>query len=271
MKKKKVFGESIQDEERKTQDMSAVADYNGEKSNRAKVVEHEGDDYEDVPVKDDSLSGKTKNFFYHYKWHVVAAVVILVVGFIGIYQMVGRDKAKSDLSVIYAGPKTLAAEEEDGIKKVLGELLAKDINGDGEKKVFLYTSRYVPTGNADSKGYTDERFRGIIATGECGVMFVDKELFETLKQEGAVESFEKAIGYSPAGAFDEYGIRLDDTDAYKYFTALQAMPGDTVVCVRAKADPFMTPEKTAEKYHSSAVTFIKGFFDFKITADSSES
>ncbi len=197
MKKKKTGIETIGEEERKTQDMSAVAEYNGEKSNRAKVVEYEGDDYEDVPVKDDSFAGRTGNFFYHYKWHIVAAVVVLVIGFIGIFQMVGRDKTKADLTVLYAGPQVLDAQQESDIKTALGQLLTEDLNGDGERRVFLYTCVYAPPANAEANGkeYADDKLKGILATGEGSVMFIDRLLFETLKEEGGVETLEQALGY----------------------------------------------------------------------------
>ena len=135
--KKKNNDNVITDEERKTQDAGAVAEYNGEKSNRAKVVDFIGDDYEDVPVKDDSLMGRVGNFFYHYKWYLIIGALFLLIGIVGFRQMALSGKTKADLSVLYAGDARFAGGDEDAVMNALSSILKEDIDGDGERKVFL--------------------------------------------------------------------------------------------------------------------------------------
>ncbi|MBR6917687.1 MAG: hypothetical protein IKN38_05835 [Clostridia bacterium] len=271
MKKKKKIDElEITEEERKTQDMSAVAEYNGEKSNRAKLVEYEGDDYEDIPVKDDSISGKTSNFFYHNKWNVIISSVVIIIVVIVLYQMLTRDKAKADISVLYAGPREISAAEAEQIKFSLGEIFS--IGSDTKKNVYLYTSYYsageVRTDASGreytltDKGYADEKLQGLIATGECGVMFVDRAFFDILKSEGGLETFSDGLGFTPDGAFDEYGIELKDTEAYLYYAELRCMPKDTVVCLRAPSESVLTSRSEAQKNHDGAVKLLTNFFKF---------
>ncbi|MBQ7714448.1 MAG: hypothetical protein IJT70_01110, partial [Clostridia bacterium] len=146
------------------------------------------------------------------------------------------------------------------------------INGDGEKSVYLYVSRYVAgqavlnaTGNelnVSDKGRADDKLRGLIATGECGVMFIDRALFDVLKEEGALEPLPSALGYLPDGAFDEYGIEIGDTDAYGYLEGLGAIPSDTVVCMRALASSIFSSESDAKEYYKEAKTLLSGYFSY---------
>lgn len=275
MKKKK--NEQIQEEERKTQDMSVVAEYNGEKSNRAKLVEFEGDDYDDTPVKDDSLAGKTGNFWYHYKWHVIFAAIILFIAAVGIYQFAANRGSKTDLSVMYAGPANLSPEQTDGIKKVLGGLLSEDINGDGKKAVYLYSIYYLNTNQmsglkeqgkqnnvdygidptANSKNMSS--FSDLVFTGECGVMFLDYSLFDSVKKSGGLVSFEEGLGRTVDKSADGYGIRLCDLPAYDRYEELRAMPKETVVCLRAlsTAGGVMISEAEAKANYDAGVRMMK--------------
>jgi len=276
MKKKKE--ETVEQEVRKTQDMSVVAEYTGEKSNRAKLVEYEGDDYDDTPVKDNSLAGRTENFWYHYKWHVIFGVIILFVALVGIRQLIERGNDKTDLSIMYAGPynlNSLAAEE---VKDTFAEILSEDLDGNGKKSVYLYTfyvlsDQQIAQAKAEEAGGTDRgldlsqnrknysSFTDAVFTGECGVMFLDGWLYETVKESGGLVTFDDALGYTPEKAFDEYGIRLCDTNAYEKYPALAVLPAETVVCVRSvsTAGGVIISEKEAKENYEAGVHFISDF------------
>ena len=275
--KKKNTDNIITDEERRTQDAGAVAEYSGEKSNRAKLVDFIGDDYDDTPVKDNSFAGRAGNFFYHYKWYLIIGALFLVIAAIGIAQMMTSGRIGSDVSVLYAGDAIPGGEQQNAITEALSSVLREDIDGDGERKVFLYTSYYAPGTVVTSasgkqielsdKGYADDKLQGLIATGECGVMFLHPTLFEVLKKEGAVEKLEDVLGYEPEGAVDEYGVRLGDTDPYLYFSGLRSMPSDTVVCMRTLANSVFTSEKEAKAYHDAAEKLFKDYFGFVAPED----
>lgn len=288
MKKKNDL--SISEEERKTQDMSAVADYNGEKSNRAKLVEYEGDDYVDTPVSDNSIAGKTENFWYHHKWKVIIGLAVIVIAFIGIYQMITSGKQKTDVSVLYAGPKYLTAEETENLKTTLAEILPEDLDGDGKKAVYTYTFEYYSSSQLESKQaeaksqgiefdvdvldnrkvYSD--VKNLIFTGECGVMFIDAELFENVKAEGGLDTLENALGYELENAYDEYGIMLGDTKAYSMYPALKAMPPETMLCVRtmSTAGGVLMSKKEAEKDFNAARKLLSGLLKYEVKASPEE-
>ena len=155
----------ITEEERKTQDMSVVAEYNGEVSNRAKLVQYEGDDYDDTPVKDESFKGKADNFWYHHKWHVVIAAAVLFVAVISIFQFIEKGKNKTDLSVMYAGPVDIYGEQADGV--ALGDALRRPERrrrGEGLPLQFLLSERTAI--GVSHRGSEEERENSRLRRGE---------------------------------------------------------------------------------------------------------
>lgn len=274
MKKKK---NAITEEERKTQDMSAVAEYNGEKSNRAKLVDFVGDDYDDTPVKDDSVAGRAENFWYHYKWHTLIAIAVFIIAVVGISQMVRNASAKSDLSVMYAGPASIHSREAEDLKDTLSEILSTDLNADGTKRVYLYSIRLLSDDqialakaeakkNGSEAGVNEaenrknrEAFSDLVFTGECGLMFLDGSLFNSVKDAGGLEKLSDALGYEPDKSFDGYGIRLCDIPAYEKYDALKVMPTETIVCLRAvsTAGGVMISEKDAKFNNAAGKRLLK--------------
>lgn len=267
MKKKKE--NIISEEERKTQDMSAVKDYEGEKSNSAKLVDYLGDDYEDVPAVDNSLEGKAANVWYHYKWPIIIAVFFLIVAFIGINQMANR--VKYDISVLYSGPGVIVGDNADAVSEALGNLTKTDVDGDGKTNVKIYSYTYYSEAqieerknlglNIDYQGNADSysNFNNMVFTGECGIMFLDYELFCTVRDSGGLVTLESVFGETPEGAIDEYGVRLSDLKAYKFYSALQTMSADTVICLRGVSTTggVFTSKKSAEKiFENNKEAFI---------------
>ena len=261
----------------RTQDMSAVADYNGEKSNRAKLVDFVGDDYDDTPVKDNSVAGRAGNFWYHYKWHTIIAAVILIIVGVGISQMVRNASAKSDLSVVYAGPASIHSRDAENLKDALADILSVDLNSDGTRRVYLYSIRYLSAdqiaqikeeakknGSEDGINEADNRknyeaFSDLVFTGECGVMFLDESLYETVKEAGGLDLLSDALGFEPDNSFDGYGIRLCDISAYELYEALGDMPAETVVCLRSlsTAGGVMISEREAKYNHTAGVRLLR--------------
>ena len=103
--------------------------------------------------KDDRLSGDVKietpftkrleNYWYHYKWHTIVAVFLLVVFLVVGLQMCKKESY--DTYVLYAGDKEISRNSKDGeiplYNTVLSSLgkAAGDYNGDGEVVVSLTT------------------------------------------------------------------------------------------------------------------------------------
>ncbi len=276
--------EKLTEEEKKLrQDEGAVADYDGEKSNRAKYVEKIGDDYVDTPVEDRSLEGKMGNFWYHYKWHVIIGLFVAVLLFVGVTQM--KNKEEFDLSVMYAGTAVVNGDTYNEVSNALSQLLKTDVNGDGKKSVYLYPFTYYSDAQveAEMKKWEDEgihdvsfdkqaneqahvNFNNMVFTGESGVMFIDESLFEQVKEAGGLVTLESVLGTTPEGALDEYGIRLSELDAYEFLTALQVMPEDTVLCLRGPSTVggVFSSKKEAERIFETNKNYFIDVMSFKL-------
>lgn len=266
MKKKKE--NIIDDSERKTQDMSAVRDYDGEKSNSAKFVEYIGDDYKDEPAVDNSIEGRAANIWYHYKWHIIISLFFAAVLFVGISQIATRERY--DFSVMYSGPTVIADENAESLADALSDVIKNDVNGDGKTKVKIYSFAYWSEAqieerkkvglNVDYSANRDAKtnFDNMIFTGECGIMFLDYDLFAAVRDSGGLVTLEDALGYKPEGALDEYGIRLSDIKAYNVYSAFRLMPSDTVVCLRGVSTVggvFSSKKKAEELFEESKKSF----------------
>lgn len=276
--------EKLTEEERSIrQDSDAIAEYDGEKSNRAKVVEHEGDDYVDTPAEDKSIEGKIKNFWYHYKWHTIATVLVALFLFVGITQMSSREKF--DISVMYAGPAVVKGDDYTALSESLSGLLGNDIDGNGKKSVYIYPFTYMTDEQvaAEMKKWEEagihdvsfdkksneeahDNFNNMVFTGECGVMLLDESLFEQVRDAGGLVTLESVLGEKPEGALDEYGIRLSEVDAYEFFPAFKILPEDTVLCLRGPSTVggVFTSKKSAEKTFNQNKEYFIDIMSFKV-------
>lgn len=275
--------ERINDEERKTQDMSAVADYGGEKSNRAKLVEAEGDDYEDVPVKDSTFRGRMSNLWYHHKWKIILIPCAFLLLVSGITQLTGNEKV--DASVMYAGPAVISGDKYSMLDETLDEILSEDLDGDGNKNAYLYVITYMSqkqieaqkkeyfdngihdvTYNAQANQEAYSSFNDMIFAGEAGVMFLDTELFERVRDAGGLVTLESVLGEKPGSAVDDYGVRLGNTAIYKFYKSVQLMPEDTVICLRGPSTVggVFVSEKSAEKTYERNRALFCDILNFEL-------
>ena len=276
--------EKLTEEEKKLrQDESAVADYDGEKSNRAKYVETVGDDYVDTPVRDNSLEGRMGNFWYHYKWPAIIGLFVAVLLFVGVTQL--TEKEKIDISVMYAGPAVINGDTYTEVSSALSQLLSADVNGDGKKTVYLYPFTYMNEEQieAEIKAWEDAgihdvtfdkqaneqahtNFNNMVFTGDCGVMFIDESLFEQVKSAGGLVTLESVLGEAPEGALDEYGIRLCEVDAYEFLEVLHVMPEDTVLCLRGPSTVggVFSSKKEAERVFEANKAYFIDIMSFEL-------
>ncbi len=81
------------------------------------------------PEEPQTPKEKFQNFWYYYKWWVFAAIALLVIIFIGVYQMVTTVKPDYMLTLV-----TKASIESESIKGMEEELAkyGDDLNGDGK-------------------------------------------------------------------------------------------------------------------------------------------
>lgn len=270
------------DDERKTQDGAVIGDGLAE-SNAAKRVRvltpADFGEKDDNPVKM-SASEKMANFWYHHKWKLIVGTFFAVVLGICIVQL--ASKTTPDVCVMYMGPEYINATENESINSAITSLM-QDYNGDGEIElqfaqiVFLNEQQiktreaaahakgenFIFDATANASNY--EQFSYEVMTGETVIFFLDPAAYENMIDMGMgiFLSLDEIFGETPDSAIDEYGIRLGDTGAYEYFTALKKLPSDTVVCMRdVRTMSFYKGEKKTADTFERHISMMRDFIGF---------
>ncbi len=192
---------------------------------------------------------KLENFWYHYKWHTIIAVAVLIALCILILQMC--QKPKYDAYIMYAGDYKISNLSEDGdippYKRVLAslKLVVEDENSDGTidinlQNLYALTEEQMSALGSDktselSLAMTDsETLQNALVVGSYYVCFLSEELFSEYDAlyDGAI--FESLAKYATSSDISyEYasdrGIYLR---SLPYFDKIE-LPDDTVVCLRS--------------------------------------
>lgn len=196
---------------------------------------------------------RVRNFWYHFKWPVIAAVLCVVVLLICIGQACGRETY--DAYVLYAGPWLTCEDpaETNGVEEALRAVMG-DYNGDGRRAlsyrpIFYMTDdqltalrdRYIAAGKEDEMPYiatnhlldNRELYRNEIAAGEAAVCFLDRDMYLSLRDEGwLIPLTPYSDAPLPQSHLGDTGVYVRDTAFGQYFSAVAAMPEDTVLCLR---------------------------------------
>ena len=183
-----------------------------------------------------------ENFWYHYKIQtiiVAAAVVFLTV--VGIQF---ATKQSYDLYVLYAGPANINdASASNAIAKKMEEGFS-EAAGDSDLKTTVQSFVWVNSRlieeykksdvavNAAQNRKALQTILDAIASGQYSIMLLDPEIYEDVRDKGALEKLSDVLGYEVEGALDEYGVRLSDTAFGRDHAGFRELPSDTVLCVR---------------------------------------
>lgn len=94
---------------------------------------------------------KRKNWWAYHKWHVVIAVVLLLIAGDILYDALGIGQVKPDFQIAYVGDAALPDDVVDALSAALAGL-GQDSNGDGRTAVKI--NQYVSgRGVSDAAGY----------------------------------------------------------------------------------------------------------------------
>ena len=112
-----------------------------------------------------------------------------------------------------------------------------------------------------------QSFNDDLSTGECSVLFLNPYLYNELsKREISGDrdirmTMEEVFGEDlPEGVMpDGCGVRLGDTEIYKYYEELQVLPEDTVICVLRSY--YMGASSNKEK-HAMSVELFRNIVNF---------
>lgn len=227
------------------------------------------DDHKSVDVKEQLKKNKVyrflDNFWYHYKWHTLIVLFFVLVAFVCLQQCSGKEA--TDFTVAYAGGKTLSGNEILGVREVLSAVSPEN-EKTGEKMqcalstYAIYTDEELRAlftdedGNFSLEGYERARlgsnqnaqnFQNYMMTGDTALWLVSEHVYSTLLKERdwLVPLSEFGVEISAEAAYDEYAVRLSETDFYRYYDGMKALPEDTLVLVR-KLPVWKTEEDFAD-------------------------
>ena len=135
--------------------------------------------------------GKWENFWYHYKWHTIAAAAVVVVLSVLIMQMVNKDDPDYTLELV-----TKAAYPESTIQQLEKELAiyGRDLDKDGKVEVQI-DNIYIDSTNSQYSSVNLQKLSVHLAAGDV--------LFYVLEPD----------------CYTDY-IKIHETEGYTFFTPL---------------------------------------------------
>lgn len=252
-----------------------------------KDIDREKLDAEDIKIQietDNPFLSKLSNFWYYHKWKVIIIAFFAIIFAVGVYQIATREDV--DEIVIIGAPIDLDAEQREGIDRLLTSQMPK--NKDGSTKtldIYNYTvfsedemdeanssetdeeGKYVIKVSQSYNTSKIEEYNQFLSTGESSVLLVSEYLYNSLSNKDKTDGKDIRMSMSeifdgelPAGTMpDGCGIRLGDTEIYKYYEELQVLPEDTVICVLRSY--FYGASSNKEK-HAASVELFKNIVTF---------
>lgn len=214
------------------------------------------DDHKSVDVKEQLQKNKVyrflDNFWYHYKWHTLIVLFFAFVLLVCFHQCSGKEA--TDLTVAYAGGKTLSGNEILGVREVLSAV-APEKEKTGEKMqcalstYAIYTDEELRAlftdedGNFSLEGYeraklgsnqNAQNLQNYMMTGDSALWLVSEHVYATMMREAEwlVPLSEFGVEISAAAVYDDYAVRLSETEFYRYYDGMKALPEDTLLLVR---------------------------------------
>lgn len=211
------------------------------------------------------------NYWYHYKWHTI--ITLFVVVFVAVCSAQMLSKEKIDVYVMYAGPSAFGATGVSEVENAFVQL-TDDTNGDGKKTVefidlTVMTDEQIEAERkkAEAEGIkynlnvdyirdTREKFRLQVATGDAYICLLDPQMYMLDRDVGAYRKLSD-IGVNSEYAYDEYAIRFKDTEFGK-LSAFSKVPDDTLICFRILPAISKTKGKSEQaKYDAQLEVFKK--------------
>ena len=231
------------------------------------------------------------NVWYHYKWHILASIFIIVVIAVCVTQCVKKSEEMPDIHIVYAGSETLskATDSKTGeapftrLESALESLIG-DYNGDGKRIVDLEGYLWLSSSQLDAleaanaglpkKDQLDvlayaEQTRNnkvsidnLMMQSDFYVWLVSEDLYKTLLQssDGSARfatladlGTENTPYYTDASGNTDYrAVRIKDLYAGS-LDGFSALPDDTLLLLRA---PTLLDGDGGDAY-SAAKDFIR--------------
>ena len=219
---------------------------------------------------------KLDNFFYHYKWHSIVALFLVVVLTVTLVQACSKETF--DVEVMYAGPKNLNDKQTVIDIQNAFATVATDENGDGKTVVRLVSywvdERYYGGEGEDMSGSdvayfannalnNEKAYHDEIKAGNLSICLVSPHLFYQVHKEGGFmridelcpELDESMYLVGEGGSVNHYAIPLKNTDLGK-LPGLASLPDDTILCLRKPAYHLLNASRLKKQHENSKEVFL---------------
>ena len=209
---------------------------------------------------------KLLNFWYHYKWHSLVAIVLIFALLVCSLQFCKKEEY--DIYIMYAGPyvigKTTTDSGEAEIESVISSLkrVTKDFDSDGNISInfanyfYMNNDELAAAGNNINQSFLSSEQKALEGALELSgyyLCLISPVVYETYKgaDGGMFMSLSEFSSYVPEDAFYAHNaIKLCKTD-FSNLPGINALPEDTLICIKAPT-VFAAKSKEHKEYISRA-------------------
>ncbi len=136
---------------------------------------------------------KWENYWYHYKFHTIFALFVIVLAFVGLKSCI--DKENIDLHMVFLSDTYASPEAEQALEKSLtDDGVIKDIDGDGVASFYMDSLMMSFDADNNNDMTTLQKLQTVIYAGQHTLMLV---------HEYALEDYD--------GSFEDISHRADDS------------------------------------------------------------
>ncbi len=188
---------------------------------------------------------KLENFWYHYKWHTIAVIAIIIILAITVAQCAAREKY--DFTTVMVTYSTVTDGRISEIEKYL-EQFGEDINGDGKVNIQVVNC-IVPTNtnNLQANQSSSVRLQAMLVGEPSALLYiVDKKGYDYLQS------------IDESGFFDGDPVLLPD-EFYRQCDSGEMLPKELKIGYRRISDTTLEKSKTAKKIHKLCKEILKKF------------
>lgn len=140
----------------------------------------------EVALEPKTLGEKAKNYWYHFKWHTIAAIFMAVVISVLTVQCVNREKY--DFKIVYFGYNSVLDTQLEKAEEYF-EGYASDIDGDGKVNIMIVNCSFTENSNASYANTMLTKLQSMIAAGDDTIMYIVDEKAEKYLSDIATEGF----------------------------------------------------------------------------------
>lgn len=232
---------------------------------------------EGIAINENKFLKWFDNYWYHYKWHTIATLFIVIV--LGVCIIQSCTTAKNDIIFTYAGPKEFvtAPDEKISLNTALSAAATEQYGDNASATVnsfLIYSAEQIKEieSELDSEGkqkykvdtaFNTQELNGFDEFSRSGASFillldpfVYNRLLNNSGESERLVPLHTLYGQTPEGANDQYSVRLGDTEIYQNTPELRVLPADTVVCLHAKLI-LATKQKDYDKQMQTFKSFAK--------------